>query len=63
MFLPFDRNGGMQLSDPRQLIAHVQETYVDLKVMIERVEIFNRNLHGEFGCGAEGMYYRVVKTK
>jgi hypothetical protein len=63
VFLPFDHSGGLQLSDPRQLIAHVQETYMDLKVMIERVEIFNRNLHGEFGSGPEGMYYRVVKTK
>ncbi len=37
IFLPFDHNGAFQLTDPKQLIAHAQETYIDLKVMIERV--------------------------
>lgn len=46
IFLPFDNNGAFQLTDAKQLIAHAQETYIDLKVMIERVEIFNQNLHG-----------------
>lgn len=46
IFLPFDHNGAFQLTDPKQLIAHAQETYIDLKVMIERVECFNQNLHG-----------------
>ena len=37
IFLPFDHNGVFQLTDPKQLIAHAQETYIDLKVMISRV--------------------------
>lgn len=37
IFLPFDNNSTFQLTDPKQLIAHAQQTYIDLKVMIERV--------------------------
>jgi hypothetical protein len=50
IFLPFDnRNSKInQFSDARQLLQHAETTYINLKTLIERVEIFNSNIQGEF---------------
>ena len=47
MFLPFD-NTSMNYNDPRQLLLHAENTYVNLKKIVERLEILNSNLQGEF---------------
>jgi hypothetical protein len=31
----------MYLNDPRQLLLHAQTTHIDLKVLIDRLNIFN----------------------
>ena len=36
IFLPFDSSNNTQL-DPRQLILHAENTYVNLKKMVERL--------------------------
>ena len=51
VFLPFDSSSRMQSTDPRQLLLHTESTYVNLKKMVERLEIFNSNLQGEFCQG------------
>lgn len=61
IFLPFD-NANMQFGDPRQMILHAENTYVDLKTMIERTEIFNGNLHGTFAT-KDNRYYRVIRSR
>ena len=52
MFLPFDcpngMIGGISSGDPKNLLMHTENTYVDLKTMVKRLEIFNKNIHGEF---------------
>ena len=63
IFLPFDSTGAFKLTDPKQLLLHAENTYVDLKVIIERVEAFNANLQGHFNDSNENKYYRVVKSK
>ena len=62
VFLPFDTSNNFQLSDPKQLLLHAENTYVNLKKLVERLEIFNGNLHGQFN-ETNNRYYRVVKTK
>lgn len=63
IFLPFDNNNAFQLTNPQQMIAHAQETYIDLKVLMDRVEAFNNNLHGEFSTPENNRYFRVIKTR
>lgn len=46
VFLPFDNNANF--SDPRQLLLHAENTHVNLKKIVERLDIFNRNLQGQF---------------
>ncbi len=48
--MPFDnRNSKMnQFNDARALLQHAETTYVNLKTLIDRVEIFNSNIQGEF---------------
>lgn len=62
IFLPFDSGSNAHLADPRQLLLNAENTYVNLKKMVERLEIFNANLQGQFN-DSEQRYYRVVKTK
>ena len=52
----------MQFGDPRQMILHAENTFVDLKTMIERTEIFNGNLHGTFAT-KDNRYYRVIRSR
>ena len=51
------------MTDAKQLLLHAESTYIDLKVLIERVETFNANLQGQFSDVTKNRYYRVVKTK
>ncbi len=46
--MPFDsRNSKMnQFNDARLLLQHAETTYVNLKTLIERVEVFNANVQG-----------------
>jgi hypothetical protein len=53
VFLPFDNRNNhnsklSQLNDARQLLMHAETTYVNLKTMVERLEIFNGNIQGDF---------------
>ena len=61
LFLPFDQNP-TRFTDPKQLILSAENTYVDLRVMMERTELFNANLHGSLHQN-ENRYYRVAKSK
>lgn len=62
IFVPFDHSNNLQLTDPRQLLLHAENTYVNLKSLVERLEIFNGNLQGNFNTSLN-RYYIVVKTK
>lgn len=62
VFLPFDSGSNMQMTDPRQLLHHAENTHVNLKKIMERLEIFNANLHGQFNSN-DNRYYRVIKTR
>lgn len=47
MFRAFD-NTCMYVNDARQLLLHAQTTNIDLKTLLNRLNIFNENLHGRF---------------
>lgn len=37
IFFPFDSTGAFKMTDAKQLLLHAESTYIDLKVLIERV--------------------------
>jgi hypothetical protein len=37
IFLPFDSSNNAHLADPRQLLLHAENTYVNLKKLVERL--------------------------
>jgi hypothetical protein len=37
IFLPFDTSNNFNLTDPRQLLIHAENTYVNLKKIVERM--------------------------
>jgi hypothetical protein len=37
IFLPFDSTNNFQLSDPKQLLLHAENTYINLKKIVERL--------------------------
>jgi hypothetical protein len=37
VFLPFDSSNNFQLTDPKQLLLHAENTYINLKKVVERL--------------------------
>ena len=63
MFRSFD-NTCMYVNDAHQLLLHAQTTSIDLKTLLNRLNVFNENLHGRFESKQEDtLYYRVVKNR
>lgn len=63
MFRSFD-NTCVYVNDAHQLLLNAQTTNIDLKVLLNRLNIFNQNLHGRFEQKPQDtLYYRVVKSR